>query len=246
VGNQPVNGRFCQCGDLAVRVYCGPVVNVSRVWQSPAFARTVGASYDWAMEQQSVARRFARLVMGADVDRVYRAMGVIAEMPDGAAILDVPCGGGIAMLQLRPNQRVRYAGVDISAPMLQRARRRLPAEHRDQVEIIESSIERMPFSGGEFDLCVCFNGLHCVPDPALALAEIARCLRPGGRLVGEFAVRGQLRRADAYMTVLRATGTFGPAGTMSDARRWFAEAGLVIDVLECTGAITHFDAHRPA
>jgi hypothetical protein len=48
------------------------------------------------------------------------------------------------------------------------------------------------------------------------------------------------------MTVLRATGTFGPAGTMSDARRWFAEAGLVIDVLECTGAITHFDAHRPA
>jgi ubiquinone/menaquinone biosynthesis C-methylase UbiE len=223
----------------------GGVVNVSRVWQSPVFARTVGASYDWAMEQQSVARRFGRLVMGADVDRVYRAMDVIAEMPDGAAILDVPCGGGIEMLRLRPDQRVRYVGVDISAPMLQRARCRVPAEHRDRVEIIESSIEGMPFDDGEFDLCVCFNGLHCVPDPALAVAEIARCLRPGGRLVGELAVRGQLHRADAYMTVLRATGTFGPAGTVGDAQQWLTDAALVIDVLECTGAIAHFDAHRP-
>jgi ubiquinone/menaquinone biosynthesis C-methylase UbiE len=223
----------------------GGVVNVSRVWQRRVFARTVGAGYDWAMEQQSVARRFGRLVMGADVDRVYRAMGVIAEMPDGAVILDVPRGGGIAMLRLRPDQRTRYVGVDISAPMLQRARRRVPAKHRDRVEIIEGSIERMPFDGGEFDLCVCFNGLHCVPDPALAVAEIARCLRPGGRLVGEFAVRGQLHRADAYMTVLRATGTFGPAGTVDDAQRWLTDAALVIDVLECTGAIAHFDAHRP-
>jgi ubiquinone/menaquinone biosynthesis C-methylase UbiE len=188
-----------------------------------------------AMEQQSVARRFGRLVMGADIDRVYRAMGVIAEIPDGAAILDVPCGGGIAMLRLRSDQRGRYAGVDVSAPMLQRARRRVPAEHRDRIEFIEGSIERMPFDGGEFDLCVCFNGLHCVPDPAVAVAEIERCLRPGGRLVGEFAVRGQLHRADAYMTVLRATGTFGP----------LTDAALVIDALECTGAITHFNAHRP-
>jgi cyclopropane fatty-acyl-phospholipid synthase-like methyltransferase len=59
--------------------------------------------------------------MGADVDRIYRAMKVIAEMPDGTAILDVPCGGGIAMLRLRPDQRVHYVGVDISAPTLQRA-----------------------------------------------------------------------------------------------------------------------------
>jgi ubiquinone/menaquinone biosynthesis C-methylase UbiE len=222
------------------------MANVSRVWTSPLFAGTVGATYDWAMGRQGVARRFGRMVMGADVDRVYRAMGVIAEMPDGAAILDVPCGGGIAMLRLRTDQRVRYVGVDISAPMLARARRRIPVQHRDRVEIVEGSIEGMPFGDGEFDLCVCFNGLHCVPDPAAAVAEMGRCLRPGGRLIGEFAVRGQLRRADAYMAMLRATGTFGQAGTRGDAQRWFEQAGLVIDVLECTGAIAHFDAHRPA
>lgn len=130
--------------------------------------------------------------------------------------------------------------------MLERARRRIPVEHRDRVQIVQSNIERMPFGGGEFDLCVCFNGLHCVPEPAAAVAERGRCLRPGGRLLGEFAVRGQLRRADAYMAGLRATGTFGPSGTREDAERWFSNAGLVIDVLECTGAIAHFDAHRPA
>jgi SAM-dependent methyltransferase len=222
------------------------LTNVSRVWASPVFVRTVGASYDWAMGRQGAARLFGRVVMGADVDRIYRTMNVIAGMPDGAAILDVPCGGGIAMLRLRADQRVRYVGVDISAPMLQRARRRVPVEHRDRVEIVEGSIERMPFGDGEFDLCVCFNGLHCVPDPAVGVAEMARCLRPGGRLIGEFAVRGQLLRADAYMAVLRATGTFGPAGTRDDAQRWFDDAGLVIDVLECTGAIAHFDAHRSA
>jgi ubiquinone/menaquinone biosynthesis C-methylase UbiE len=60
--------------------------------------------FEW--EHPNAARRFGRLVMGADVDRIYRAMKVIAEMPDGTAILDVPCGGGIAMLRLRPDQRV--------------------------------------------------------------------------------------------------------------------------------------------
>jgi ubiquinone/menaquinone biosynthesis C-methylase UbiE len=221
------------------------VANVSRMWASPMFVKTVGASYGWAMDHPAAARRFGRVAMGADVDRVYRAMDVMGEIPDGAAILDVPCGAGIAMLRLRDSQRVHYVGVDVSAPTLKRARRRIPVEQRGRVHIVESSIERMPFGDGEFDLCVCFNGLHCVPDPASAVAEIGRVLRPGGRLVGEFAVRGQLRRADTYMMLLRATGTFGPAGTPDDAQRWLRDAGLVIDELECTGAIAHFDAHCP-
>jgi hypothetical protein len=48
------------------------------------------------------------------------------------------------------------------------------------------------------------------------------------------------------MGLLRATGTFGPAGTRDDVQGWLTDAGLVIDKLECTGAIAHFDAHRPS
>jgi ubiquinone/menaquinone biosynthesis C-methylase UbiE len=226
-------------------VYAAAVADVSRVWQNKLFARTIGASYDLAMGRPTAARRFGRLMMGADVDRIYRAMGTVGEMPDGSMILDVPCGGGIALRELRNSQRVRYVGVDISPAMLDRARRRISPQHQSDVEIIEGNIERMPFGDRLFDLCICFNGLHCVPDPSAAVREIARCLKPGGRLIGEFATRGQLRRADAYMALLRATGTFGRAGTPSEARQWFAEAGLLVETFECTGAIAHFVVRRP-
>lgn len=219
--------------------------NVSHLWRNGLFARTVGATYDRAFEHERLAARYGRLVMGADLARAYDLMDVVAEMPDGTAILDVPCGGGITMRRLRGHQQVRYVGVDISPAMLARARQRLSAPLRGRVHFIEASIEDMPFGDEEFALCVCFNGLHCVPDPGAAVREIARCLRPGGRLVGNFAVRGEVRRADAYMALLRASGTFGPAGTAVAARSWFTEAGFHIDVLDCAGAIAYFDVHRP-
>jgi SAM-dependent methyltransferase len=219
--------------------------NVSRVWQNRLFARTVGASYDWAFERGGLATRFGRLVMGADLRRVYDMMDIVGEMPDGSSILDVPCGGGITTRRLRDEQRVRYVAMDISPAMLARARGRLPSTHLDRVEFVEGDIERMPFADDEFDLCVCFNGFHCLPDPGAAPQEIARCLRPGGRLVGNFAVRNEIRRADAYMAILRTTGTFGPAGTVADARRWFDQAGLKVDMLECSGAIAYFSASKP-
>jgi ubiquinone/menaquinone biosynthesis C-methylase UbiE len=40
---------------------------------------------------------------------------------------------------------------------------------RDSVEFVEADIERMPFDDNEFDICVSFNGLHCLPDPAAPL-----------------------------------------------------------------------------
>lgn len=219
-------------------------MNVSRLWQNRLFAGTVGAAYAGAIERPGAARVFGRLLFGTDVDRIYRDMTVVAEVPDGSTVLDVPCGGGVTIARLTPEQRVRYVAMDISAGMLDYARRRLRPEQRGHVEFVEASIDAIPFPDDEFDLCVCFNGLHCLPDPAAAIREIARCLKPGGRLVGDFATRGQVRRADAYMVLMRASGTFGPGGTLDDARRWFTEAGLTVEQLECSGAITHFAVHK--
>jgi ubiquinone/menaquinone biosynthesis C-methylase UbiE len=70
-------------------------------------------------------------------------------------------------------------GLDISAPTLQRAQLRINVSHRDRVEFVEGSIERLPFGGGEFDLCVCFNGLHRVPDPAALGLGRAAAVRIG-------------------------------------------------------------------
>lgn len=218
--------------------------NVSQRWQNTLFAKSIGNSYARAIERQHLARFFGRVLFDTDVDRIYQAMDVVREMPDGSTILDVPCGGGITVGRLRPDQKVRYVAMDISPGMLDLARRRIRPPQRDVVEFVQGSIEEIPFGDDEFDLCVCFNGLHCLPDPAAAIREIARCLKPGGRLIGDFATRGQVRRSDAYMVLMRASGTFGPAGTVDDARRWLTDAGLVIDSLESSGAITHFAAHK--
>ena len=141
---------------------------------------------------------------------------------------------------------MRYVAADISPDMLARARRQASALRRDDIEFAEADIERMPFGDGEFDLCLCFNGLHCLPDPAAAVREIARCLTPGGRLVGDAVVRGAGSRQDLVIAALRRAGLFGPGGSADDLQHWLTAAGLRVDRLQRSGALVHFAATRDA
>jgi ubiquinone/menaquinone biosynthesis C-methylase UbiE len=90
-------------------------------------------------------------------------------------VLDIPCGGGFALRVLRPGQPVRYVAADISPHMLGRAREvargmRAP----DAIEFVEADVTALQFDDASFDLCVTYNGLHCLPDPRAALAELTR------------------------------------------------------------------------
>jgi ubiquinone/menaquinone biosynthesis C-methylase UbiE len=185
-----------------------------------------------------------RLIVGADAGGYLRAMDAVTEAPDGSSILDAPCSGGVTIRRLRPEQQVRYVALDTSPAMLQRARSRVSPQHHGNVEFVEGDMEQMPFDDGEFDLVVCFGGLHCLPNPAVAVREIARCLRPGGRVVGDIATSGHLRRTDAFMRLGRHAGVFGLAATFADARRWFIDAGPTIKTVEQSGTLTYFNAQR--
>jgi ubiquinone/menaquinone biosynthesis C-methylase UbiE len=57
------------------------------------------------------------------------------------------------------------------------------AEAGGPAEVVEAPAERLPFEGARFDTVVCTLVLCTVPDPAAAIAEAARVLRPGGRLL---------------------------------------------------------------
>ena len=75
-------------------------------------------------------------------------------------------------------------GIEISQPMLERARRRFrAATAAGRLALHEASVSDMPFPDGTFTKVVTINTMHFWPEPAAGLREIARVLRPGGRFV---------------------------------------------------------------
>lgn len=100
----------------------------------------------------------------------------------GTAVLDIGCGSGLA-LWLADQRGARTSGIDIAAPLLAVAQRRLPA-----ADLREGGLDVLPFADASFDAVLAINALQFAAVPASALREVHRVLRPGGRLaIGGFA-----------------------------------------------------------
>ena len=106
----------------------------------------------------------------------------IAAAP-GERMLDVGCGPGFYVAELleKVGPAGHVCGIDSSAPMLAIAAKRI--DGRENVELAEASATALPFDSGSFDGAISVQVLEYVDDVALALAELHRVLRPGGRLV---------------------------------------------------------------
>ncbi|HUS28806.1 MAG TPA: class I SAM-dependent methyltransferase [Kofleriaceae bacterium] len=97
--------------------------------------------------------------------------------------LDVCCGTGAALRQLRPLARERVVGIDFSEGMLEEARQNLATAPGDaRVELVHGDALAMPFEN-EFDVATCVGALgHIEPkNEDRFVAGISRALRPGGR-----------------------------------------------------------------
>jgi ubiquinone/menaquinone biosynthesis C-methylase UbiE len=89
--------------------------------------------------------------------------------------LDVGCGTGRTLPRFGPH--VRAVGLDPSAEVLRRARRRAP-----RVPLVRGNAEQLPFRDGAFDTVVSGLVFCSVPEPARGLAEVRRVLRRDGEL----------------------------------------------------------------
>jgi SAM-dependent methyltransferase len=203
-------------------------------------------TYDWAVEHERVAGVLGRLVWGTDTSAFYRDIARLSELPTGTRVLDIPCGGGVAFRGLRADQELDYVGADLSPVMLGRARAEAERRHLDWIEFTEADVEALPFEDGSFDLCVTYTGLHCFPDPAAAIAEMSRVLRPGGELRGTTVVKHAGVRQDAFVRLMQVGGVFGPSGSLAELESWLAAAGMLDASTRRDGALVYFFARRPA
>lgn len=105
---------------------------------------------------------------------------LLALIPSDWVVADLGCGTGPLTVALAPHV-ARVIGVDQSAAMLRAARR--ATAPLGNVELRKGRLQTLPLADAVCDAALLVLGLSYVPDPAPVLAEVARVLRPGGRLV---------------------------------------------------------------
>ena len=111
-----------------------------------------------------------------------RTAAVRAAERVGGRILDVGVGTGISLTQY--SSRNRIVGVDLSEPMLRRAKARMHRHRLGHVETLAvMDAERLGFADSSFDVVVAQFVITAVPDPEAALDEFARVVKPGGEIV---------------------------------------------------------------
>ena len=132
----------------------------------------------------------AVLSFGQD-PRWRRSMVKAVRARPGERVLDVATGTGLVAEALVRRYGCTVVGLDQSTAMLEAARARL--EHdpalRARVSLVTGEAERLPFADGEFDHLTFTYLLRYVDDPAATLRELARVVRPAGRIASlEFGV----------------------------------------------------------
>lgn len=197
------------------------------------------------MDRPRIGLPLGRLVWGGDGSRYYESMGAIAEVPEGGTIVDCPCGGGPALRGLKPGRSLRYVAADLSPAMVRRARKQAATRGLSGVEFVEADATELPLSDADADLFLSFWGLHCFEDPAAALAEAARVLKPGGRLVGACFVPGRdsLRQR---LLVRPHSGDFGPIGSEDEVKAWLDDCGFDSVDWRRSGPMRFFDVRLGA
>lgn len=116
----------------------------------------------------------------------------LGELRPGERVIDVGCGAGIDSLisakKVAPGGRV--IGVDMTPSMLEKAREAAREAKLSNVEFMEGYAEDLPADDGWADVVISNGVLNLMPDKAAALGEMARVLRPGGRLqIGDILVQ---------------------------------------------------------
>lgn len=224
-----------------------------------------GAMFD------AIAERYDRLnrILSLGVDRRWRRRTVHAlELPPGAEVLDLATGtGDLALAIAEGCPDVRVVGSDPSPRMLEIGERKIGERGLgERVRLELGDAQRLPFADDRFDGVSIAFGIRNVPDRRAALAEMARVVKPGGRVailelseprkgllapLARFHIQTVVPRLGAllsgareYRYLERSIAAFPPPDEFAEMMR---RAGLeVLAVEPLTFGVCHLFVGRPA
>jgi SAM-dependent methyltransferase len=163
------------------------------------FAESLGYPAEWLDQIPAVS-----LEAFAGVSNVPS----FTDLPEGGTVLDLGCGAGLdsLILGLRMGARSRVIGIDFSSAMLDRARSAAATKGTPNVIFCQADAERLPLDDGAIDVAVANGIFNLNPAREAIFRELARCVRPGGRVyAAELILREPL-----------------PPDATADERNWFA------------------------
>jgi SAM-dependent methyltransferase len=158
-----------------------------------------------ALVQRYLARQFARprgfagrWIFGAWLDRTSQGMNALAlrllDLGPQDRVLEVGFGGGGLFQRILAARPAAAFGVDLSEEMVARACRRFGRQIGEgRARILLGSAERLPIEDAAIDKACSLNSIYFWTDPAAAMQEFARVLRPGGALLLGFEAPETLR-----------------------------------------------------
>jgi SAM-dependent methyltransferase len=136
-------------------------------------------------------------------DAVHRHLFRAAAIRAHDVVLDIGCGTGeTTRIAARQATAGTAVGIDLSAPMVRQARIAADGEGLTNIRFDEGDAQVFPFPVNGFDVAISQFGIMFFADPVAAFANIARALRPGGRLV--FVCPQAMERCPWYTVPLTA------------------------------------------
>lgn len=202
---------------------CGPVGGCGVRTDVEELAQKIGYT----------AEELRNLPEGANLGLSCGNPGAIAALKPGEIVLDLGSGAGFDCFLIGPRVGAtgRAIGVDMTADMLAKARRSLTSYRArtglDNVEFRLGEIEHLPLPDASVDVVISNCVLNLSPDKAQVWREIARVLKPGGRVA--VSDLGLLRPLpESVRTMVEAlVGCVAGAPLTTDTEQWMRAAGLV-------------------
>lgn len=107
------------------------------------------------------------------------------ELSKGKTLLDVGCGSGGPALRMAANTGCSVVGIDVHEQAISTAKLLASERHlEERAEFcVVNATEQLPFPDSHFDAIICIDAINHLPDRPLVIAEWARLLKPGGRLL---------------------------------------------------------------